>query len=177
MSNLPGPNPEEPKYDGRVSPAKVAGDVAFLQKAASQIVKMHERDGKLPEGMTESELHEIEVVAQMDVLPAKAAAMGAMTGLIQGEALYVMWSRARNALQLLGMVALMRLADKMDNSRAPGDTRVLLKIVEWAGLPTPQEAPKSDSERLDQMTQADAAKLTDQDLHEKLMAALRKGKA
>lgn len=174
--NSPGPNPSEPKYE-KASPAKIAGDVTFMQKAASQIMKMHEKDGRLPEGMSNDDVAAIEVVANMDVLPAKAAAMGAMTGLVHGEALYVMWSRARNALQLLGMVALMRLADKMDNSRAPGDTRVLLKIVEWAGLPTPQEAPKTDEDRLNQMTQADAAKLTDKDLHEKLMGALRKGKA
>lgn len=144
-----------------------------MQKAAQQLVKMHERDGRLPDGLTEEDVQEIEVVASMDVLPAKAAAMGAMTGLVHGEALYVMWARARNALQLLGMVALMRLADKMDNSRAPGDTRVLLKVVEWAGLPTPQEAPSSDKERLSKMTQADAAKLSDGDLHLKLMKALR----
>lgn len=171
--NLPGPNPDQPSFIP-ASPAKIAGDVTFLQKAAAQIVAMHARDGRLPEGIDEDQMAEIEVVANMDVLPAKAAAMGALTGLIQGEALYVMWSRARNALQLLGMVALMRLADKMDNSRAPGDTRVLLKIVEWAGLPTPQEAPKTDADRLDSMTQADAAKLTDKDLHGKLMDALRR---
>ncbi len=51
---------------------------------------------------------------------------------------------------------------------------MLLKIVEWAGLPTPQEAPKSDEERLGQMTQADVVKLSDDDLHEKLMAQLKK---
>lgn len=165
---------EDPTYTPP-DPKRVAGDLVFMQRAAQTLVKLHDRDGKLPDGLTADDVRDIEVVANMDVLSAKAAAMGALTGYVPSEALYVMWARARNALQLLGVVALMRLADKMDNSRAPGDTRVLLKIVEWAGLPTPQEAPKSDAERLDQMAIADVGALSDADLREKLMAQLKKG--
>lgn len=165
---------EDPTYE-RPNPKKVAGDLVFMQRAAQMIVKLHDKDGKLPEGVTDDDVRDIEVVAEMDVLPAKAAAMGALTGVVPSEALYVMWARARNALQLLGVVALMRLADKMDNARAPGDTRVLLKVVEWAGLPTPGEAPMSDAERLDQMAIADVGGLSDADLREKLMTQLKKG--
>ena len=173
-ADKPGPKPGQPSFKPR-SPAQIAGDTVFMQKAASSLLAMTKRDGKLPDGITDEDVKEIEAVAAMDALPAKAAAMGAMTGLVHGEALYVMWARARNALQLLGVMALMRLAEKIDNSRAPGDTRVLLKIVEWAGLPTPTEAPTDDADRLDKMTKADVAKLTDGDLHAKLMKALKKG--
>jgi hypothetical protein len=165
---------ELPSYQPR-SPAALASDVTFIQTAANKLLDMHRQDGRLPEGIGEAEVKEIEAVAQLDIMPAKAAAMGAMTGLVHGEALYVLWAKARNAVQMLGAVALMRLADKMDNARAPGDTRVLLKMVEWAGLPTPTEAPTSDPERLEQMTKADVTKLTDDDLQQKLMTALKKG--
>ena len=156
------------------SVSKTAGELTFIQKAAAGIVKMHKRDGKAPEGMTDADLNDIAVIADMDILPAKTAAMGALTGIVPGEAIYVMWARARNALHILGTVALMRLADKMDDRGAPGDARVLLKIVEWAGLPTPQEAPRDDVDRLSKMTQADVGNLSDADLSQRLLAALKK---
>ncbi len=175
------PLPDEPKgpkpgFTPR-SPAQLGGDVMFIQRAAASLVKMHEKDGRLPGGMTEEDLTEIEAVAQLDAMPAKAAAMGAMTGLVHGEALYVIWAKARNALHILGAVALMRLADKMDNINAPGSERVLLKMVEWAGLPAPGDQPINDGERLNALTKADVTKMTDSDLHAKLMASLgKKGK-
>jgi len=172
--NLPGPNPLEPSYEPKPV-EQTAAELVFMQRAATNLVAMHKKDGQLPEGVSEAALADVAVIADMNVLPAKAAAMAALTGLVQPEALYLMWARARNALQLLGTVALMRLADKMDNSRSPGDTRVLLKIVQWAGLPTPQEGPQSDQGRLEQMSQADVGKLSDSDLHDKLLEALKKG--
>jgi len=163
-------DPEYKPADAR----DTAKSLVFIQRAATSLVKAHARDGKTPLGVTDEQMQDIALIADMDVLPAKTAAMGALTGLVPGEALYVMWARARNALQLLGAVALMRLADKMDNRNAPGDTKVLLKIVEWAGLPTPQEAPKTDADRLGKMTQADVGALTDDELHQKLMSALKR---
>jgi hypothetical protein len=170
--NKPGPNPNEPTFEEK-SPAQMAADTLFVQKAAFHLLALKDRDGKLGD-MTDDDVAAIEAVSEMDVMPAKAAAMGALTGLVPSEALYLMWARSRNALQLLGTVGLMRLADKMDNARAPGDTRVLLKIVEWAGLPTPQEAPQDDADRLGKMTQADIGQLSDADLHAKLMAQLKR---
>jgi hypothetical protein len=173
VSNVPGPNPVEPTFKPR-SAREIAAETAFIQKAAQGLLALHKKDGKQPSDNDE-DMIALSVIADMDVMPAKAAAIGALTGLVPGDALYLMWQRARNALQLLGTVAMMRLADKMDNSRAPGDTRVLLKIVEWAGLPTPSEAPVTDSDRLDQMTQTDARKLSEDDLNQRLAAALKKG--
>jgi hypothetical protein len=164
----------EPTYNP-ASVKKTAQDIVFIQKAAAGLLKAHAKDGKLPEGMDEETMNDIAVIADMEVLPAKTAAMGALTGIVPGEALYVMWARARNALQLLGTIALMRLADKMDDATAPGETKVLLKVVEWAGLPTPQMEPTTDADRLGKMTQADIGNMTDEDPHAKLMAALKKG--
>jgi hypothetical protein len=163
----------EPTYEPQ-SPAAIAAQVKMVQGAAKAMVALHKRDGKVPEGYDETDMKALTALADQDVMSAKTAAMGTMAGLVAPEALYLMYAKARNALHMLGNIALMRLADKMDDRRAPGSEKVLIKMVEWAGLPSPNEAPVGDAERFDQMQQAEVGQMSDADLQKNLMDRLRK---
>lgn len=161
------------KDDAPITPYQRSLDIKRAMRSIEYLVKLSDKDGKLPEGMDRSALEEAKKAIMEVQATDVAAAM--MTQNVPGEVSLVAWNRARRALFALAPVVVMRLADKVDSGAAPGSERILVAIANGLGLLVPG-APIDEGARRKQITQKDLADLSDEEL-ERMLDDQKKEKA
>ena len=111
----------------------------------------------------------LEVATQTlkDLRGTDMAAAALLTNM-PGEAALVLWNRARRALHSLAPVVMMRLAAKMDDSKAPGNTRVLIEIAKGIGLLVPA-APQDETDRETNLQKRDLADMPTAELRRRIL--------
>lgn len=140
-----------------------------LQRHLNAFVKI---DGV--DGVVTPELRaELMPFAQMELPSAKRLAQAAMAGAIETEAVLSAWNRARKGLYAMAPRLVELVAAKAENSTAPGDTRVLLALLEGMGL-TQQGLPVSAKQRESQLKRADLRAMPDADLDRLLLTEGKK---
>jgi len=161
----------DPKYE-KPNPKELAGDILFVQNACRAITGAAEAAGV---EISPEEKAEIDAIIALDSLPAKAVAMGALTGLVGPEVIYQSWARTRNAIDFLARHALSIMTECLDGRKISAQQmRICEKLIEWSGIQTAAGPAQSDADKFRQMERGDIAKLTDEELHAKLMKALNK---
>lgn len=148
-----------------VTPYRRSLEVKRAQRALEHLLRLHDKDGKLPEEATpqaieqaKQSLHELKATDVVGLM---------LTTNAPPEVAHVAHNRARRALYALAPVVAMRLADKLDDARAPGSERILVEVAKGLGLLVPG-APLDEGKRNDQITARDLADLSDAELERML---------
>lgn len=129
------------------------------------MVRLHDKDGRLPEGMREAELQQAKDL--LKDLKATDVAAAALVGGIDGAGAFFLWNRTRRTLHALAPLVLMRLADKIDDAGAPGSERILSEVAKGLGLLVPG-APMDDGDREKSITKEDIASMSDEEINRRL---------
>ena len=148
-----------------ITPYRRSVDLNRALRGIEHVVKLHERDGKLPQDVDEGTVE----IAKRTISELKATDVAALmlTENVPGDVALVMWNRARRALYALAPVVVMRLADKLDNAQAPGSERILSEVARGLGLLVPGEPLKATG-REDEIRREDLADMTDDELDRRL---------
>jgi len=140
-----------------------------LKEAQSQmkaLVSLHRTGGvEIPADV----IAEIEKFANMPLPSAPALAKAAMLGYIDGEGAMVAWHRARRGIYALAPRLVELAANKLENGRSPGDSRLIGKMLEGLGLLNPAE-PLSTDQRQKEMTKEKLRGMSEQELQDRLRA-------
>lgn len=130
------------------------------------LVNLHKSGGfNIPDEV----LAEIEKFAAVPIPSAPALAKAAMLGYIDGEGAMVAWHRARRGIYALAPRLVELAANKLENGRSPGDTRLISKMLEGLGLLNPAE-PLTTDQRQKEMTKEKLRGMSNEELQDRLRA-------
>ena len=148
-----------------VTPYRRSLEVKRAQTALDHLLRLHERDGKLPDDASPGALEQArQALTQLKATDTVALML---TTNAPPEVAHVAQNRARRALYALAPVVAMRLADKLDDASAPGSERILVEVAKGLGLLVPG-APLDQGQRKEQITERDLADLSEEELNRML---------
>ena len=146
-----------------ITPYRRSLEVRRAERGLEHLLRLSAKDGKLPDGITPAHIEEGKQ-ALKDMKATDVAAL-MLTSNAPPEVAHVAHNRARRALYALAPVVAMRLADKLDDDRAPGSERILVEVAKGLGLLVPG-APLDQGERREQITERDLADLSEDELNQ-----------
>lgn len=156
----------------RDTPVTLARDVAQTVTALKALLALDDKDGRLPSDLSPAEQAVLrarmeEARSALISLRAEDVASAMMVGGVQGEASLVLWNHARRALYSLAPLVVMRLAQKMDDDKAPGNVRILSEVAKGLGLLVPG-AMMTEKQREAEIAKRSLSELTEAELDAKL---------
>lgn len=78
---------------------------------------------------------------------ARNLVLGTFTGALDATLVLSAYAKAQRAIHALAPLVVLRVAEKIDNDQAPGNTRLLLELLKGLGLLAPAE-PVAPSKRV-----------------------------
>ncbi len=110
----------------------------------------------------------LEQFTSVKIPSARALARAALVGAIEGQQVYILWSRARKAFMAAAPAVMDMFLEKMElGLGCPYSERLLVEAMKGTGMLTASE-PVSDEGRTAMITNDEVAQLTDEQLRERL---------